>query len=867
MELIKIELLLFYTMLRVIPFVITFFLLFNEKKKERITVFDITNKVITIVVGMALNAVVFLGMHYYHYKDFEIIGYIKNVWGLNFYYYDVEYFIFSAALGIVLSMVIGILLRIFSDEERLGYLKKSQHHMTLVSGMVSFVLVILGMQVRNYYNSNISINEVCANNDSYVLDENNLIADYVELYNSSVFPCEISELYLSDDEYSLQKMSLEGKVIPAQGVLVVPCVKDINSFAIDSKGEVVYLSDSVGNILDKVEIEEIESDSSYIRVDDKWEVGLCSPGSLDEIKGNEYQVPKPVLSHASGFYDTEFELEIACSDGTVVYYTLDGSVPDEGSHFYEDSIHVYDKSQEANIGRSMQNVVLEWKDYTPDTEPVDKAFLIRAIAVDNEGRKSDEAVATYFVDKEQYKGKTVVSLITDPDNLYNDETGMYVTGRWYDEWYLNGQEGDEPSPNFKIGFEKPAVIEFFDESQSILQQDVGIKIQGASARERIDKRFSVYARKEYSGTEWFDAILFNRETQPHSLLIKEGPADLLCQRLMENRNIPIQQGEQIYLFLNGEYWYDNRTMREKYSTQYFEDYYGIAKDNIMIFKTGHVDKGVETDQRFYDSLYKYIEEHDFADDKVYKRFCEMVDISNYIDFMCANIYCVNMDVDNIKNVLMWRSREKTDDKYSDGRWRWALYDMDAIEWTDLNYYQVEEVAAVDSFSQKPQYANCSYNQMTIYSALRENEAFCKQFVITFMDLLNDNFTSEKAGVLLDEYGEDITWLGSFFEHRPAYAKEYLAKEFELTGSLEEVVIHNENEEYGKVLLNTITPEMTEGSWSGEYYTDYAITVTAIPAEGCEFIGWNGSVESTEQTIEVNVELGGVYLNAEFQEIE
>ena len=127
MELIKIELLLFYTMLRVIPFVITFFLLFNEKKKERITVFDITNKVITIVVGMALNAVVFLGMHYYHYKDFEIIGYIKNVWGLNFYYYDVEYFIFSAALGIVLSMVIGILLRIFSDEERLGYLKKSQH--------------------------------------------------------------------------------------------------------------------------------------------------------------------------------------------------------------------------------------------------------------------------------------------------------------------------------------------------------------------------------------------------------------------------------------------------------------------------------------------------------------------------------------------------------------------------------------------------------------------------------------------------------------------------------------------------------------------------------------------------------------------
>jgi len=493
--------------------------------------------------------------------------------------------------------------------------------------------------------------------------------------------------------------------------------------------------------------------------------------------------------------------------------------------------------------------------------------LVRAIAVDNEGHKSDEAVATYFIDKEKYKEKPVVSLITDPDNLFNDETGMYVTGKLYDEWYLNGQEGEEPSPNFKIGFEKPAVIEFFDGAQSVLQQNVGIKIQGASARERVDKRFSVYAREEYSGMELFDTILFNRKTQTHSLLIKEGLADLLCQRLMDNRNIPIQQGEQIYLFLNGEYWYDNRTMREKYSTQYFEDNYGVAKENVMIFKTGRVRKGVETDQRFYESLNKYIEEHDFADDKVYTKFCEMVDISNYIDFMCANIYCANMDVDNIKNVLMWRSREATDDKYSDGRWRWALYDMDAMEWLDINYYQAEEVAAIDSFSQKPQYASCSYNQMTIYSALRENETFCKQFVLTFMDLLNDNFTSEKAGIILEEYGKDITWLGSFFEHRPVYAKEYLAREFELTGSVEKVVIYNENDEYGTVMLNTITPEMVDGSWSGEYFTDYPITVTAIPAEGFEFVGWSGSVQSNEQTIEVNVELGGIYLKAEFQEIE
>ena len=61
--------------------------------------------------------------------------------------------------------------------------------------------------------------------------------------------------------------------------------------------------------------------------------------------------------------------------------------------------------------------------------------------------------------------------------------------------------------------------------------------------------------------------------------------------------------------------------------------------------------------------------------------------------------------------------------------------------------------------------------------------------------------------------------------------------------------------------------MKNGSWTGEYFTDYPVTVTAQPMEGYEFAGWSGSIESDEITIEVPVSEGGIELRAEFQKIE
>lgn len=873
MKLVNITLLAVYVIVRFMPFVISTYLIWDTIEKTKCSK-SIYRKIFLTAISVAANVVVFLEGHYYHYRDFEILGYVKNIWGLNFYYQDIEYFVVSACVAFLMALILGKgMCILLGNVKYVLTLTRQQEWVMLGTGFFSILLLFVGIKANVYFESKIVISEICSSNKNITLNDDGLIEDYIELYNTGELPCKIGQLYLSDDIYNLKKISLEDKVILSKGYLVIPCVEGYNSFAIRNKGETIYLSNADGEILEQIEVPELEDNMAYFvsaELDSSgWQIGKCTPALENTEEIDLGVVEAPVLSHNSGFYDTEFDLEIMSDSDTTVFYSLDGSVPNEWSNVYEGTIHVYDKSAEANVWKAIPNVKVEWEE--EETEPVPKAFVVRAVAVDNMGNRSDIVTATYFVGQEEWKDKNVISLIATPYDLFSNDIGIYVTGTAYDEWYLNGKEGDEPVPNFKKSgreWERSAVFELFENSESVLQQNVGIRIQGASTRGRAEKRFSIYARKEYDGSNFFEETLFDSDKKSHSVFLRAEVEDALPQSLMDNRNIAIQRYKPVTLFLNGEYWYDSY-LREKYDAQYFEQYYGIDKDNLVIYQEGELEEGLETDYILYEDLYTFIEENNFTNDEVYDRFSEMIDIDNYIDYLCANIYCANRDVDDTHNVLMYRSRGATDDVYSDGKWRWTLYDMDALRYMLRIYYDVEDAATINSFSQETVSGSSGipYNQHIIYSALKQNDKFCKQFVLTFMDLINTNFSIETVSDKLETFGEDITWFDSFFEKRPEYMKKYLAEEFELKGSLEKVVIYNEDESMGTVTINTITPSMKNGSWTGEYYTDYPVTVTAVPKEGYKFVGWEGNANSENVTIEVPIKTGGMQLIPIFEKNE
>ena len=132
-----------------------------------------------------------------------------------------------------------------------------------------------------------------------------------------------------------------------------------------------------------------------------------------------------------------------------------------------------------------------------------------------------------------------------------------------------------------------------------------------------------------------------------------------------------------------------------------------------------------------------------------------------------------------------------------------------------------------------------------------------------MDIVNNNFAPERVEAILAEYGLSIEeWQDGYFLKRPDYAARHLADEFQLSGTLENMTVVSSEPQMGEVVVNTSRIDLSSGSWSGQYFTDYPITVTATPREGYQFLGWKGDADTAGSTLTVSVD-GGITLEAVF----
>ena len=110
---------------------------------------------------------------------------------------------------------------------------------------------------------------------------------------------------------------------------------------------------------------------------------------------------------------------------------------------------------------SARTDISAYTDILAPDEGVLKAAIVRAVAVDGQGRVSDIITKTYFVGSanvEKYRNMKVISLVTDPDNLFDYDKGIYVKGKVYDDnnggggmWNPGGQNqwpgfGEESFP-------------------------------------------------------------------------------------------------------------------------------------------------------------------------------------------------------------------------------------------------------------------------------------------------------------------------------------------------------------------------------------------------------------------------------------
>lgn len=617
-----------------------------------------------------------------------------------------------------------------------------------------------------------------------------------------------------------------------------------------------------------------------------------------------------VFSNESGFYEEPFELEIYAPPGTQIFYTLDGSDPDENAIPYTRPIRIDDATQNENVYSLRTDVAGAFSSdnmddprhaYIVPDYNIDKCTIVRSVYRDANGYFSDIKTKCYFVgyaEKSGYDNINIISIVTDPDNLFDYETGIYVLGHTYDEYIKENLENfgtfeeDWWSWNanyFQEGFEweRAANIQLFDSERNLLiDKNCGIRIQGGASRALLPRSINIYAREQYDNEGRFYIDLFHTDYIADTITLFAGGndrlskfRDMLASRLVGGRNFATMHYIPCAMFLDGEYW-GVYWFTEKYNDVYLGYYYNVDKDNIIMLKRGHPEEGEEY-YELYTQMMDYMTNNDLSIDENYRYACELIDIESYIDYYASEIYIGNIDWPNA-NEALWRAAETGDVKYEDGKWRWMLY--------DVNYHGSLDSSNV-GFDNLFDAMDCSQ----MFYNLCQNESFKRQFTTTFMDLVNTSFTNENVNSLIAEqvalmekpttahlkrfYGaenthmfmDEISNIQDFFNHRKMYIVQYLKDDLGLTGILASVELEINDSSAGSVILNSIEPSFSDdGKWSGEYYTDYPITLTAAANDGYRFVRWEYDSlpknESMEETVTLFFAEEGVTIKAVFEQV-
>ena len=217
--------------------------------------------------------------------------------------------------------------------------------------------------------------------------------------------------------------------------------------------------------------------------------------SKEIINENQTFIKPPSFSRISGFYPDNFKLILSSEENSTIYYTDDSSDPKNSTTVkeYKDYILIYDKTQEPNIYSEFKKIV--FNEYNPPNYPLDKAMIIRAVSKNSNGEFSEIHSETYFIttgDLYKYQDLTVISLVTNPVNLFDPDFGIYVSGTMH--------EKSSNKANYKMqgrDWERESFVTIFEKGEIILQQNLGIRIKGTATRKSPGKSFNLYARKEY----------------------------------------------------------------------------------------------------------------------------------------------------------------------------------------------------------------------------------------------------------------------------------------------------------------------------------------------------------------------------------
>ncbi|MCH2232599.1 MAG: CotH kinase family protein [Crocinitomicaceae bacterium] len=419
-----------------------------------------------------------------------------------------------------------------------------------------------------------------------------------------------------------------------------------------------------------------------------------------------------IFSHKPGIYEGNFALKVKSIKNHPIRYTTDGTVPDFNSEVLSDSLPVTTLIYSPNKYDNIQTGI---RPRFGATIPF-KGHTLRFASFENQNMISEVYTKSYFVNFGQdyrIENVSILSLIIDEKKLFNDTTGIYVSGKSDDHNF--NQRGKSS--------EREALVQLINENNyAEFSDSVRIRIHGGKSRELFQKSLRIKKEGKNIVGSWLGidslsgetVILRNSMSCWSKTLFKDDLSSYLCRNL----NFTYSPSRLVIVFINGEYW-GIQSIRPYLDNDYFANIFNCSAEVISVidFK----EQELQSIPELYNRL-SLIHSLPMNKLKNYAFAMELFDEANIIDFFCAEIFFNNLD---------WpRNNTKIVYSYNDQKVRFLFHDLDA-GWTKYEDKTIFKLKADKTLH--------DLNAGRLFKSLSDNDSFKLKIISRMNFLLEHDF--------------------------------------------------------------------------------------------------------------------------------
>jgi gliding motility-associated-like protein len=573
------------------------------------------------------------------------------------------------------------------------------------------------------------INEYSCSNVSGITDAYGQREDWIELFNTTASPVDLTGWYLSDKATNLTKWMIPSGSINANGFKMVYCSKrnTVNgnqyhpNFSLSQTGgDWIILSNPTGTVVDSFKIVHMTKANHS--------VGRSTNGAADfklfttptpnanNVGAVNFYTSKPIFSSQAGFYPGSVVITISCPDPTAtIRYTLDGSDPTATSTLYS----------------------------TPIT--INTTKVLRAAAFSTNLQSFTET-NTYFI------------------NVSHTIPVVSVCSQGVFSLVANGSQ----NPPDRIG-----AFELFEDNGAFIDEGQGDFNKHGNDSWAYDQRgFDYIMRDEYGYNGDLEHQIFPEKTRDNFQRVILKPAasdnysfedgahirDAFIHTLSDRAEMKLDERtwRPCIVYLNGQYWGVYEIREKADDNDYTDYYYDQDKYDLYYLKTwGNTweDYGTPNALNEWNTLKNFVANNNMGNPTNFAYVDSLLNWESLCDYFMINSFTVNQDWLNW-NTAWWRGTNPLGDKK---RWRYALWDMDATFGHYFNYTGIPDPSANADPCNAEDLPNPGGQGHTeiLQKLINENDSVKQYYIARYADLINTKFSCSFLIPLLDSMVNEI----------------------------------------------------------------------------------------------------------------